>query len=151
VERRSRPRRGAALPRVQLLVERDARPQPSRSWSHGSIGTFAALRGVTKQKIEVRPLPTVADLRAKRLELRRASLRERLPQGDLDDVRVVVERRGAARLDRRHRGRDEEGDASRTESPGAARSRNLNLQFLGDSSPEASAESAPGYDFDSSA
>ena len=33
----------------------------------------------------------VADLRARRLELTRASLRERLAAGDLDDVRVVVE------------------------------------------------------------
>ena len=49
------------------------------------------IEAITKQKIEVCQLPTVADLRAKRLELTRASLRERLLQGDLDDVRVVVE------------------------------------------------------------
>ena len=49
------------------------------------------LEAITKQKIEVCQLPTVADLQAKRLELTRASLRERLVQGDLDDVRVVVE------------------------------------------------------------
>ncbi len=36
-------------------------------------------------------MPTVADLRAKRLELTRASLRERILEGDLDDVRVVVQ------------------------------------------------------------
>ena len=36
-------------------------------------------------------MPTVADLRARRLELTRASLRERLVAGDFDDVRVVVE------------------------------------------------------------
>ena len=36
-------------------------------------------------------MPTVADLRARRLELTRASLRERLLAGDFDDVRVVVE------------------------------------------------------------
>ncbi len=46
---------------------------------------------VTRQKIEVCPVPTVADLRARRLELIRASLRERLLQGGLDEVRVVVE------------------------------------------------------------
>jgi ATP-dependent RNA helicase DeaD len=46
---------------------------------------------VTRQKIEVCQLPTVADLRARRLELTRASLRERVLQGDLDDVRVVIE------------------------------------------------------------
>jgi ATP-dependent RNA helicase DeaD len=36
-------------------------------------------------------VPTVADLRAKRLELTRASLRERLVAADFDDVRVVVD------------------------------------------------------------
>ena len=36
-------------------------------------------------------MPTVADLRARRLELTRASLRERLVAADYDDVRVVVE------------------------------------------------------------
>jgi ATP-dependent RNA helicase DeaD len=46
---------------------------------------------VTRQKIEVGTLPTVADLRAKRLDVTRASLRERLVAGELDDVRVVVE------------------------------------------------------------
>jgi ATP-dependent RNA helicase DeaD len=50
-----------------------------------------AIENVTKQKIEVGQLPTVADLRARRLELIRASLRERLLQGDLDDVRIVIE------------------------------------------------------------
>ena len=50
-----------------------------------------SIEGVTKQKIEIAALPTVADLRAKRLELTRASLHERLLAGDLDDVRVVVE------------------------------------------------------------
>jgi ATP-dependent RNA helicase DeaD len=45
----------------------------------------------TKQKIEVATVPTVADLRARRLEVTRASIRERLVAGDFDDVRVVVE------------------------------------------------------------
>ena len=45
----------------------------------------------TKQKIEIATVPTVADLRARRLEVTRASLRERLLAGDFDDVRVVVE------------------------------------------------------------
>jgi ATP-dependent RNA helicase DeaD len=45
----------------------------------------------TKQRIEIASVPTVADLRARRLELTRASIRERLVDGDLDDVRVVVE------------------------------------------------------------
>jgi ATP-dependent RNA helicase DeaD len=46
---------------------------------------------LTKQKIEVASVPTVADLRAKRLELTRASLRESILAGGLDDYRVVVE------------------------------------------------------------
>ena len=45
----------------------------------------------TKSKLEIGKIPTVADLRAKRLELTRASLRERLVAADFDDVRVVVE------------------------------------------------------------
>ena len=45
----------------------------------------------TKQKIEVSSVPTVADLRAKRLELTRASLRESLLAGGLDGYRVIVE------------------------------------------------------------
>jgi ATP-dependent RNA helicase DeaD len=50
-----------------------------------------SIESMTKQKIEVATLPTVADLRARRLELTRASLRERLLAGDLDTTRVVVE------------------------------------------------------------
>src|SRR5664280_1602727 len=46
---------------------------------------------LTKQKIEVANVPTVADLRAKRLELTRASLRESILAGGLEDYRVVVE------------------------------------------------------------
>ena len=50
-----------------------------------------AMESATRQKIDVAPVPTVADLRAKRLELTRASLRERLLAGNLDHTRVVVE------------------------------------------------------------
>ena len=50
-----------------------------------------AIESFTKQKIEVATVPTVADLRARRLDVTRASLREQLLAGDLDDVRVVVE------------------------------------------------------------
>jgi ATP-dependent RNA helicase DeaD len=45
---------------------------------------------LTKQKIDVGKVPTVADLRARRLELVRASLRETLLQDDVDEYRVVV-------------------------------------------------------------
>jgi ATP-dependent RNA helicase DeaD len=46
---------------------------------------------VTKQKIDVESVPTVADLRARRLELTRASLYEVLTEGDFDHFRVAVE------------------------------------------------------------
>jgi ATP-dependent RNA helicase DeaD len=45
---------------------------------------------ITKQKIEIATVPTVADLRARRLELTRASLSEALIAGDLERYRVVV-------------------------------------------------------------
>lgn len=50
-----------------------------------------AMEAVTKQPVEVAPIPTVADLRARRLESTRATLRERLIAGNLDRTRVVVE------------------------------------------------------------
>jgi ATP-dependent RNA helicase DeaD len=46
---------------------------------------------VTKQKIEIGTVPTLADLRARRLEITRAALRETLLSGELDGVRVVVQ------------------------------------------------------------
>jgi ATP-dependent RNA helicase DeaD len=45
----------------------------------------------TKQKISVEKIPTVADLRERRLDLTRAALRESLLEDDLDGFRVVVE------------------------------------------------------------
>src|SRR3954470_12714196 len=53
-----------------------------------------AIENFTRAKIDVATIPTVADLRARRLDLTRASLRELLLAGDLDDVRVVVESLG---------------------------------------------------------
>ena len=49
------------------------------------------IENFTRTKIEVATVPTVADLRARQLDLTRASLRERLLAKDYDDVRVVVE------------------------------------------------------------
>ena len=46
---------------------------------------------VTKQKIEIANVPTLSDLRTRRLEQTRTALRERLLAGELDDVRGVVE------------------------------------------------------------
>jgi ATP-dependent RNA helicase DeaD len=50
-----------------------------------------SIEAATKQKIEVATVPTVADLRAKRLELTLGAVREQIEAGDLDDVRVVVQ------------------------------------------------------------
>jgi ATP-dependent RNA helicase DeaD len=46
---------------------------------------------VTRQRIPVERVPTVADLRTRRLELTSAALRESLLEDDLDSFRVVVE------------------------------------------------------------
>ena len=46
---------------------------------------------LTGRRIDVQALPTVADLRARRLELTRASLREALVRGGNEGARVVVE------------------------------------------------------------
>jgi ATP-dependent RNA helicase DeaD len=50
-----------------------------------------SIEAATKQHIEVATVPTVADLRAKQIELTLAAVRERIEAGDLEDVRVVVE------------------------------------------------------------
>jgi ATP-dependent RNA helicase DeaD len=46
---------------------------------------------LTKQRIEVAQVPTVADLRARKIELLGAALRETLLEDDHDEFRVVVE------------------------------------------------------------
>jgi ATP-dependent RNA helicase DeaD len=50
-----------------------------------------SMEAVTKQKVEVRTVPSVAVLRSRRLDLTRAALREQLVAGGFDHVRVVVE------------------------------------------------------------
>jgi ATP-dependent RNA helicase DeaD len=50
-----------------------------------------SIEQVTRQKIEIAAVPTLSDLRARRLESTRTALRERLLAGGLDDVRGVVE------------------------------------------------------------
>ncbi|MGV3710657.1 MAG: DEAD/DEAH box helicase [Gemmatimonas sp.] len=45
----------------------------------------------TKQQIEILTVPTVADLRARKLELTRASLREAIIAGELDSYRSILE------------------------------------------------------------
>jgi len=46
---------------------------------------------VTRQRIRVEKVPTIADLRARRLELTRAALQESLMEDDLEPFRVVVD------------------------------------------------------------
>ncbi len=46
---------------------------------------------LTKQKIEIAVVPTVADVKTRRLEVTKASIRERLLAGDFEDVRAVAE------------------------------------------------------------
>ncbi|GAA1292447.1 DEAD/DEAH box helicase [Saccharothrix xinjiangensis] len=55
---------------------------------HGMLKT---IERVTKQRIQVEKVPTIADLRARRLELTRAALHESLLEDDLEGFRVVVE------------------------------------------------------------
>jgi ATP-dependent RNA helicase DeaD len=50
-----------------------------------------SIEQATKQRIEIAALPTVLDVKAKRLEMTRAAVREALVAGDLDHYRVVVE------------------------------------------------------------
>ncbi|TMR25033.1 DEAD/DEAH box helicase [Nonomuraea turkmeniaca] len=50
-----------------------------------------AIERVTKQRIQVERLPTVADLQARRMELTRAALEECLIQEDLEPFHAVVE------------------------------------------------------------
>ncbi len=50
-----------------------------------------SIEQLTRQKIDVAQLPTVLDVRAKKLEITRASIREALVAGKLDGYRVVVE------------------------------------------------------------
>jgi ATP-dependent RNA helicase DeaD len=45
----------------------------------------------TKRKLSIESVPTIHDLRARRLELTRASLEELLVDGDLDAYRVVID------------------------------------------------------------
>ena len=55
---------------------------------HRILKTFER---VTRRRISIEKVPTVADLRARRLDLTRAALRESILEDDLDGFRVVVE------------------------------------------------------------
>ena len=102
--------RGLDIQRISHVINYDV-PADSESYVHrigrtgraGREGTaitlveprehrlLRSMEAVTKQKVEVATLPTVADMRARRLELTRAALRERLVGGGFDQARVVVE------------------------------------------------------------
>ncbi len=49
------------------------------------------IESLTRQKIEIAQVPTVADLRTRKLELTRASLRETILAGELDPFRSIVQ------------------------------------------------------------
>ena len=50
---------------------------------------------LTRQKIEIATVPTVMDLRTRKLEMLRATIQENILAGGLDDFRAVVEALGA--------------------------------------------------------
>ncbi len=52
---------------------------------------LTTIERVTKQRISIEQIPTVADLRARRLELTRAALEQSILEDDLSGFRVVVE------------------------------------------------------------
>ena len=81
---------------------------------------------LTRQKIDVVALPTVADLRARRLEITKASVREHLVAADFADVRTVVESLAgefdvmdiaAAAVKMAHVAAGREGDEQELEAP----------------------------------
>src|SRR5688572_23143004 len=101
--------RGLDIESVSHVVNYDLPADPEsyvhrigRAGRAGRIGTAITLADprehrllrtierFTKQPIEVQPVPTVKDLRARRLEQLTASLRERLAAGDFDEMRTVV-------------------------------------------------------------
>ena len=115
--RRDRPRRrdrrgraGLDIENLELVVNYDVPTSPD-SYVHriGRVGR-AGREGIaitladpresrllrlfeqqTKSKIEIAQVPTIADLRARRLELTRAALHEAILAGGLDHYRVAVE------------------------------------------------------------
>jgi ATP-dependent RNA helicase DeaD len=102
--------RGLDIEHLSHVVNYDLPPEPEsyvhrigRTGRAGREGTAISLveprehrllktiEYLTKQKIDVATVPTVADLRARRLEVTRAAIREHLVAADFDDVRVVVQ------------------------------------------------------------
>ena len=102
--------RGLDVPQLTHVVNFDAPPDPhdylhrigrvGRAGRSGVAVTLAEPRehkllrsfgALTKQKIIVSNVPTVADLRARRLELTRASIRDAILEGDLEPYRPIIE------------------------------------------------------------
>ena len=102
--------RGLDIPQLSHVFNYDTPPSPEayihrigRTGRAGREGVaitlveprehrlLRSIESATRQKIEVATVPTVADLRAKRLELTSTSIREQLEAGELDDVRTVVQ------------------------------------------------------------
>jgi ATP-dependent RNA helicase DeaD len=102
--------RGLDIPRLTHVVNYDVPCSPEayvhrigrvgRAGREGVAITLADAREhrllrnieqLTKRKIEIESVPTVADLQTRRLEQVRESIRETLAAGDLDRFRVVVE------------------------------------------------------------
>jgi len=102
--------RGLDIPSVSHVMNYDVPSAPEvyvhrigrtgRAGREGAAATIVEpreqrlLRNIeqlTKSRIELVPLPTVADLKRKRLERTRRSVEEALKAGDLDLFRVVVE------------------------------------------------------------
>ncbi len=50
------------------------------------------IEGVTRSKIEIRPVPTEADLQARRLDTTLATVRAQIAEGGLEQARAVVDR-----------------------------------------------------------
>jgi ATP-dependent RNA helicase DeaD len=103
--------RGLDIEHLSHVVNYDLPPEPEsyihrigRTGRAGREGTAISLaeprehrllrniEQITRQKLEIATIPTVADLHARRLELTRTSVRERVLAADFDDVRSVVER-----------------------------------------------------------
>jgi len=101
--------RGLDIEHISHVVNYDLPADPEsyvhrigRTGRAGRVGTAITLADArehrllrtierfTRLTIEVQPVPTVKDLRARRLELLAASLRERLAADDFEDVRAVV-------------------------------------------------------------
>ncbi|MEO8605354.1 MAG: DEAD/DEAH box helicase, partial [bacterium] len=102
--------RGLDIPQLTHVINYDVPPAPE-SYVHriGRIGragregvaiTLAEPREqrlmrnieqLTKRKIDTVPVPSVADLRARRLEVIGISLREALAEGDIEPFRVVLD------------------------------------------------------------